>query len=89
MSMMSGDMMENMAAMNDSMVGHLGAADSLYDERFIEMMIPHHEGAIQMAKDALDKSQRPEIQQMAQEIIAGQQQEIDNMNRWRHEWYGR
>lgn len=89
MSMMSGDMMENMAAMNDSMVGHLGHADSLYDERFIEMMIPHHEGAIQMAKDALDKSQHPEIQHMAQEIIAGQQREIDNMKRWRHEWYGR
>ena len=89
MNMMSGDMMKNMAVMNDSMVTHLGEGDSLYDERFIDMMIPHHEGAIQMAQDALRKSQHPEIQHMAAAVIASQQREIDAMKRWRHEWYGR
>lgn len=89
MNMMSGDMMKNMAAMNDSMVTHLGEGDSLYDERFIDMMIPHHEGAIHMAQDALHKSQHPEIQHLAAAIIDSQQREIDTMKRWRHEWYGR
>lgn len=84
-----GGMMQQMTAMNHRMVDHLGVADSLYDERFIEMMIPHHEGAIEMAQDALTKAQHPEIRKMAQDIIASQQSEIDQMKRWRQEWYGR
>lgn len=65
----------------------LGAADNQFDLRFMNAMIPHHEGAIAMAKDALNKSKRPEIQQLANEIIASQQKEIDQMKQWRKEWY--
>lgn len=65
----------------------LGPADETYDLRFIDAMIPHHEGAVVMAEDALAKSQRPEIQQLAQEIITAQAQEIAQMQQWRREWY--
>jgi uncharacterized protein (DUF305 family) len=51
-------------------------------------MIPHHEGAVTMAEEALEKSDRPEIQQLAQEIINSQQSEIDQMNQWQQSWYG-
>jgi uncharacterized protein (DUF305 family) len=84
-----GDMMQQMATMNQRMVEHLGPADSLYDERFMLMMMPHHEGAILMAQDALQKARHPEVRTMAQDIIASQQREIDQMKRWRQEWYGR
>jgi uncharacterized protein (DUF305 family) len=51
------------------------------------MMIPHHQGAIVMAQDALNKSQRPEIKRLAQNIITSQQREIDQMKQWRTQWY--
>jgi uncharacterized protein (DUF305 family) len=40
-----------------------------------------------MAKDALSKSKRPEIKQMAQAILSSQQKEIDKMKQWRKAWY--
>ncbi len=69
------------------MNGDLGSADAQYDLRFMNMMISHHQGAIVMAQDALNKSQRPQIKRLAQSIITSQQQEIDQMKRWRQAWY--
>ncbi|MBW4485428.1 MAG: DUF305 domain-containing protein [Tildeniella torsiva UHER 1998/13D] len=65
----------------------LGPADATYDLRFIDGMIPHHEGAVVMAEAALENSQRPEIRQLAEDIIAAQQVEIAQMDDWRAEWY--
>ncbi len=59
------------------------------DAHFIEQMIPHHEDAIVMAKLALEKSQRPEIRQLAQAIIDSQSKEIDQMKSWYKAWYGK
>ena len=67
----------------DHMQMMTGAA---FDRMFIDMMIPHHEGAVTMAKDALAKSQRPEIRELAQRIIDAQQGDIEMMNRWKEEW---
>jgi len=50
-------------------------------------MIPHHEAAVVIAKDALQKSQRPEIKNLAQEIIKAQDTEINQMKQWRKTWY--
>jgi uncharacterized protein (DUF305 family) len=87
-SNMSGaSMEEKMTTMNAEMVQHLGPADADYDHRLIDMMIPHHEGAVQMAKDALQKSQRPEIKKFAEEIIAAQEKEIAQMKAWGEAWY--
>ena len=57
------------------------------ERHFIVMMIPHHEGAVTMAQDVLKKSQRPQIQQLAKEIISAQQKEIAQMQQWRKAWY--
>jgi uncharacterized protein (DUF305 family) len=65
----------------------LGAAYDEFDLRFINGMIPHHEGALAMAQDALEKSSRPEVQQLAQDILSTQQVEIDQMQQWRKDWY--
>jgi uncharacterized protein (DUF305 family) len=69
------------------MKGDLGAADAEFDLRFLNAMIPHHEGALVMAKDVLSKSKRPETKKLAQEIISSQQKEIDQMKQWRKAWY--
>ena len=66
----------------------LGAADAEFDLRFINAMIPHHEGAVTMAQEALEKSNRPEVKQLAQTIIDAQQPEIQQMQQWKQQWYG-
>lgn len=69
------------------MSGNLGPADAEYDKRFIDAMIPHHESAVDMAKDAQQKSQRSEIKQLAQAIIDAQTSEINQLKQWRDSWY--
>jgi uncharacterized protein (DUF305 family) len=66
----------------------LGTTDEEFDLRFINAMIPHHEGALTMAEEALEKSDRPEIQQLAQQVIDSQESEINQMNQWKQSWYG-
>ncbi|MBW4561514.1 MAG: DUF305 domain-containing protein [Mojavia pulchra JT2-VF2] len=78
---------EQMQAMMMNM--NLGAADTEFDLRLINAMIPHHEAAVTMAKDALQKSQRPEIKNLAQEIIKAQNREINQMQQWRKAWYNK
>jgi uncharacterized protein (DUF305 family) len=65
----------------------LGTADDQFDLRFMNAMIPHHEGAIAMAKEAQQKSKRPEVQKLAKAIVSSQQTEIDQMEQWRKAWY--
>lgn len=78
------DMMKEQQQM---MLQKLGPADQNYDLHFINMMIIHHQGAVMMAQDALQKAQHPEIKQMAQNIIDSQTQEIEQMKTWRKQWY--
>ena len=58
------------------------------DEHFIEQMIPHHDGAIDMAKLALQKAKRPEIKTLAENIISAQEKEITDMQGWYKSWFG-
>ncbi len=83
-------MMPMSAEVRDTMMmsGDLGAADDQLDLRFLNAMIPHHEGALDMANQVLKNSDRPEIRQMAQDILISQQAEIDQMQQWRKDWYG-
>jgi uncharacterized protein (DUF305 family) len=76
---------EQMQSMMMSM--DLGAADDQFDLRFINAMIPHHQGALVMAEDALKKSKRPEMKKLSQEILTSQKQEIEQMKQWRQAWY--
>jgi uncharacterized protein (DUF305 family) len=59
-----------------------------FDQRFIEAMIPHHQSAIDMARDAESQAKRPEIKQLAGNIITAQEQEIAQMKGWLQQWYG-
>ncbi|MBV9454469.1 MAG: DUF305 domain-containing protein [Rubrobacter sp.] len=49
------------------------------DEQFLRLMIPHHQAAVVMAEAILERSDRPEVQRLAQKIIASQQEEIRGM----------
>jgi uncharacterized protein (DUF305 family) len=52
------------------------------DHDFAAMMIPHHQGAIDMAKGELKYGKDPIMRRLAEEIIVDQKSEIDLMNRW-------
>jgi uncharacterized protein (DUF305 family) len=52
------------------------------DHDFAAMMIPHHQGAIDMAKAELSYGKDPVMRRLAQEILVDQQSEIDAMRLW-------
>lgn len=63
------------------------AGDTPFDQRFIQAMIPHHEGALSMARDALQKAEHPEIKSLATAIVTAQEAEIGQMRQWLKAWY--
>jgi len=52
------------------------------DADFVRLMLPHHQGAIDMAKTELLYGKDPRMRRLAQEIITDQQLEIELMQRW-------
>lgn len=59
-----------------------------FDRAFIDMMIPHHQGAITMARIELADGNDAETRALANDIIDAQSSEIKQMNDWRTKWYG-
>jgi uncharacterized protein (DUF305 family) len=58
-----------------------------FDKAFIEEMIPHHQLAIMMANMLQSGTNRPEMQQLAKNIISSQSKEIQQMQSWYVQWY--
>ena len=52
------------------------------DVDFIKGMIPHHQGAVEMAKIVLEHGKDPEVRKLAEAIIAAQESEIKWMTDW-------
>ncbi len=73
----------SMADMNKQLEG-LNGDD--YDKAFIEMMIVHHQGAIDMAKLSDTRAKHDEIKQLSKDIITAQQKEIAEMKQWQQNW---
>jgi uncharacterized protein (DUF305 family) len=63
------------------------ASQEPFDKAFIDAMIPHHQSAIEMAKVAYQESKNDKIKELAQNIVSAQQEEIEQMKRWRRQWY--
>ncbi len=77
----------NMSAMTGEMKSDPGAANQPYDLQFIDTMTHHHDGAVEMSKMVLNKTQNGELKKFAQKIIDDQQKEIAQMKEWREKWY--
>ncbi|MFC7398970.1 DUF305 domain-containing protein [Chelatococcus sp. GCM10030263] len=70
---------ENAAAMDKMMADMDAAPTGDVDKDFVAMMVPHHQGAIDMAKAVLRYGKNEQLRRLAQEIIVTQQQEIAAM----------
>lgn len=73
----------SMTDMNKQLEGFSGDD---FDKAFIEMMITHHEGAIDMAELIPGRAKHDEIKKLGEDIIEAQTKEIADMKRWQAEW---
>lgn len=71
------------SAMNMDMSHMQTSSGHAFDMMFVDMMIPHHKGAIEMSRDALQKAQRQELKDFAQETIDKQEKEITELEAWK------
>ncbi|MGI8749153.1 MAG: DUF305 domain-containing protein [Thermoleophilaceae bacterium] len=79
-----GDVAKGKLGMSHAMKGMNMDAQALrgakpFDARFISMMVPHHESAVEMAKIELDKGENPDLKKLARSIIATQKREVSQM----------
>lgn len=77
-------MSDMMVDMNAELEGKSGDA---FDKAFLSEMIIHHEGAVQMAEQALSNAKHQEIKDLAVAIISAQNKEIASMKSWQKTWY--
>ncbi len=77
-------MAQMMHDMNQELIGKSGDA---FDQAFLNEMIIHHQGAVEMAKLVLNNSKRPELLRLASEIIETQTTEINQMEIWHNNWF--
>lgn len=73
----------SMADMNTELENKTGDD---FDKAFIEMMIEHHQGAVDMAILAKTHAKHDEIKTLSQDIISAQTNEISQMQQWQMDW---
>lgn len=66
----------------------VSATPTSADRSFIDGMVPHHGMATMSADMAIARAVHPELRQLAQEMKADQQKEIDLLKSWKKSWFG-
>jgi uncharacterized protein (DUF305 family) len=58
------------------------------DKAFIDAMVPHHQGAVEMARAALENAEHEEIKQLSRNIISTQRDEIEELKAIKEQEFG-
>lgn len=69
-------------AMRQEVARMANLSGAAFDRAFLEHMIPHHRGAINMSTVMVDRAAHPELEPFAATIVADQQREVDEMTSW-------
>lgn len=85
---LTGDEMGVHGVMEGTTEGLSGKIGDELDKAFIDEMIIHHEGAVEMAGTLIAGTKRSELLKLGNDIISAQTGEIEMMKRWRTEWFG-
>lgn len=64
-----------------------GLADRFVDLRYINQMASHHQGAILLANQIAEKTQRQELKILASDIQIGEPKLIEELYQWKRDWY--
>ena len=64
-----------------------GASSAPFELQFLDSMIVHHKGAVEMAMLAEGRAERAEVKELAANIIHEQEREIAKMSEWRDRWF--
>ena len=74
---------EGLTAANDKMMKDMDVElTGNADRDFVAMMMPHHQGAVDMAEVELKYGRDPELKKLARDIVAAQRKEIASMQKW-------
>jgi uncharacterized protein (DUF305 family) len=93
MSVGTATLAQDMGHEKEMMVAHKKMMDDMMamkstgdpDKDFVMMMVPHHQGAIDMAEVELKYGKDPVLKKMAQDIIDAQRREIEEFKKWESE----
>jgi len=76
-------------SMGMGMMGGMGMMMVSSEKEFLTEMIPHHQEAVDTAKQVLARgATTPEIRTLMENIVKAQEKEIGDMKAWYEEWYG-
>lgn len=87
-TVMGGNNKSMSGMMASMMVGLQGKTGDDFDKAFLSEMVMHHEGAVDMAEEALKSARHQEIKNLSNAIITAQKKEIADMKAWYKAWYG-
>lgn len=73
--------------MEEMMLVGRGQTGEAYEEAWLRGMIVHHLGAIAMAEQLLEETDRPELETLANAIITSQSAEVEQMKGWLNTWF--
>lgn len=80
------DDMDGMGGASSSSTASGSTSAAAGDVMFAQMMVPHHQQAVEMADLALTKAESPEVKALATKIKAAQGPEIQTMSGWLQQW---
>ena len=89
--MPDGSLMGNPTSKSDSSMGMMDHSMMMVrsEREFLEGMIPHHQEAVDTAKEVMARGgSTPEIKKLAEDIVVAQEKEIAMMKGWYQSWYG-
>jgi len=85
---------DNDSDFNNMPMGSMGAMDHSMmmvssEREFLTGMIPHHQEAVDTAKEVIERGgSTPEIKTLVENIVVAQEAEIAEMKKWYQDWYG-